>query len=127
MDAPMSRNKEAVRRWVTEVINGGDLDLADDLFSPELAQDAKQWVAPFRASFPDVDMRIVDLVAEGETVVGRFLCSGTHTGSWLGQVPTGRRFENVDEVYFFTFREGKIVEQWGLEDTKKRMEQLGLD
>jgi predicted ester cyclase len=122
----MSRNKEAVARWVTEIINSGNLGVADEIFSPELAEDARQWVAPFRASFPDVAMRIVDMVEEGDTVAGRFLCSATHTGEWLGHAPTGRRFQDVDEAYFFKFRDGKIVEQWGVEDTRARLEQLGL-
>ena len=121
-----SRQKAVVRRWVTDIINAGRLELADEIFSPPLADDARRWVAPFRASFPDVEMRVVDLVEEGDTVVGRFLCSATHTGEWLGHAPTGRRFEDVDEVYFFTFRDGQIVAQWGIEDTKARLDQLGL-
>lgn len=121
-----SPNKEAVTRWVTEVINGGNLGVADEIFSPELAEEARQWVIPFRASFPDVEMRIVDMVEEGDSVAGRFLCSATHSGEWLGRAPTGRRFQDVDEAYFFTFRDGKIVEQWGIEDTQGRLDQLGL-
>jgi predicted ester cyclase len=71
-------------------------------------------------------MEVIDLVAEGDTVVGRFTCSGTHLGEWLGHAPTGRRFEKIDEVYFFRFREGRIVLAWGIEDTLGRLEQLGL-
>lgn len=81
---------------------------------------------PFQASFSDVHMRIVELVAEGETVVGRFACSGTHTGTWLGRPPTGRRFVNVAEVYFFRVVDGRITRAWGLEDTAERLRQLGL-
>lgn len=117
--------KTLVRRWVEEVINAGDLDAADEILSPELAADARTWVAPFRESFPDVDMRVVELIAEGSRVVGRFLCSGTHLGEWMGRAPTGRRFEDIDEVYLFTVEGGRIVEFWGLEDTARRMEQLG--
>ncbi len=78
----MSRaGKDAVRRWVAEMVGEGDLDVADELFSPDLAASARQWVAPFRASFPDVRMQVVALVAEGDQVAGRFRCSGTHTGT----------------------------------------------
>ena len=35
-------------------------------------------------------------------------------------------FENVDEVYFFSFEDGRIAEAWGLEDTLDRMRRLGL-
>ena len=123
MSAP---NKDAVRRFVDEVINAGRLEVTDEVCAPGLAEDARRWVAPFRASFPDVRMRIVDLVAEGDRVAGRFTCSATHTGAWLGRPATGRRFEDVDEVYFFRLSDGRIVEMWGLEDTADRMRQLGL-
>jgi predicted ester cyclase len=119
-------NKAVVRRLVTEVLNGGRFEVIDELYAPELAPAARRWIAPFRASFPDLHMEIVDLVAEGDTVVGRFTCSATHLGDWLGQAPTGRRFERVDEVAFFRFRDGRIAHAWSLEDTLGRLRQLGL-
>jgi predicted ester cyclase len=105
--------------------NGGHLEVIEELYTPELAGAAKRWIAPFRASFPDVNMEIVELTAEGDKVVGRFTCSATHLGEWLGQAP-GRRFERVDEVAIFRFRDGKIVQVWSLEDTLGRLRQLGF-
>jgi SnoaL-like polyketide cyclase len=70
-------NKEVVRRLVAEVLNGGHLEVVDELYAPELAPAARRWIAPFRASFPDVHMEIVELIAEGDKVVGRFTCSAT--------------------------------------------------
>ena len=119
-------NKTVVRRLVDEVFNGGHLEVIDELYAPELVPAARRWIAPFRASFPDVHMAIVELIAEGDKVVGRFRCSATHLGAWLGQAPTGRRFERVDEVSIFRFRDGKIVHAWSLEDTLSRLQQLGL-
>jgi predicted ester cyclase len=118
--------KQVVRRLIDEVMNHGDLDALGDLYTPRLALAARRWVEPFLASFSDVHMRIVELVAEGDTVVGRFSCSGTHTGTWLTHAPTGRRFTNVDEVYFFRVTDGRISRAWGLEDTLGRLRQLGL-
>jgi predicted ester cyclase len=120
------RNKDVVRRLVDEVTNAGRMDVVDELYSPGLAPVAKRWIAPFRLSFPDVHMEVVDLIAEGDKVVGRFTCSGTHLGEWLGHAPTGRRFEAIDEVYIFRLDEGRIVRAWGIEDTLGRLEQLGL-
>ena len=119
-------NKTAVRRLVDEVFNAGHLDVIDELYAPELAGAARRWITPFRASFPDVHMEIVELIAEGDTVVGRFTCSATHLGQWLGQAPTGRRFERVDEVGIFRLRDGRIADAWSLEDTLGRLRQLGL-
>jgi predicted ester cyclase len=120
------RNKAVVRRLVEEVLNGGRLQAVDELFVPSLAAEARRWIAPFRTSFPDMRMEVVDLVAEGDTVVGRFACSGTHLGTWLGHPPSGRRFEAVDEVFIFRFAGGRIAEAWGIEDNLDRLEQLGL-
>jgi predicted ester cyclase len=119
-------NKAVVRRLVAEVLNGGRLEAIDELYTPELAPAARRWIAPFRASFPDVHMEVVELVAEGGKVVGRFTCSATDLGGWLGHPPTRRRFERVDEVAIFRLRDGRIADAWSLEDNLSRLRQLGL-
>jgi predicted SnoaL-like aldol condensation-catalyzing enzyme len=119
-------NKKIVRRLIDEVLNGGHLEVIDELYAPELAPAAKRWITPFRVSFPDVHMEVVELIAEGDTVAGRFACSATHLGPWLGHAPTGHRFERVDEVSIFRFRDGRIAHVWSLEDTLGRLRQLGL-
>ena len=123
---PNTDPKDVVQRLVADVMNQRNLGALDDLYTPRLAPAARRWVEPFLESFSDVQMRIVQLVAEGETVVGRFSCSGTHTGTWLGHPPTGRRFTDVAEVYFFRVVDGRITRAWGLEDTIARLRQLGL-
>jgi predicted ester cyclase len=119
-------NKATIRRLVEEVLNGGRLELVDDLYAPELAAAARRWIAPFRTSFPDVHMEVLELIAEDDQVVGRFVCSATHQGEWLGHAPTGRRFERVDEVSIFRLRDRRIVQVWSLEDNLGRLQQLGL-
>jgi predicted ester cyclase len=118
--------KTIVRRLIDEVINDGRLDLIDELYTPHLAPAARRWIEPFRQSFPDVQMEIVELIAEDEKVVGRFRCSATHLGRWRGHAPTGRRFERVDEVYILRVQDGRIAEAWGIEDTASRERQLAL-
>jgi predicted ester cyclase len=118
--------KGLVERLVGEVVNHGRVDLIDELFSPAMADTARDWFGAFRSAFPDVRMEVLELVEEGDRVVGRFHCSATHSGDWRGHAPTGRRFEEVDEVYFFRFADGRIVAGWGIEDTLSRFRQLGL-
>ncbi|HJU96483.1 MAG TPA: ester cyclase [Jiangellaceae bacterium] len=120
-------NKGLVRRLVQEVLNNRRLDVVDELYDQRLAPAARRWIEPFLASFSEVHMRIDDLIAENDTVVGRFSCSGTHSGTWLGHPPTGRRFTDVAEVYIFRIADGRIVSAWGLEDTRGRLRQLGLE
>jgi steroid delta-isomerase-like uncharacterized protein len=119
------QNKAVIRRLVDEVMNAGRLDVLDELYTARMAAAARDWIAPFRASFPDVRMQVVDLVAEGDKVAARFLCSGTQRGQWRGHPGRGQRFERVAEVYFFQLREGRIEKAWGLEDNLSRMRQLG--
>jgi SnoaL-like polyketide cyclase len=103
-----------VRRMV-EAINAGEEGAAvQELFAPRAARRVGRQFAEFRSAFPDWHEGIVQLVAEGDTVAGRFTCSGTHQGEFLGEAPTGRRME-VEEVFFVR-----------LEDSLGRMRQLGL-
>jgi predicted ester cyclase len=118
-------NKAMVRRMV-EAINAGEEDAAvEGLFAPRAARRVKRLFAEFRSAFPDWHEEIVELVAEGDTVAGRFRCSGTHRGKFLGEAPTGKRME-VDEVFFLRVEDRKFVDFWGLEDSLGRLRQLGL-
>ncbi len=118
-------NKAMVRRLV-EGINAGDIEgIVDELFAPRVARRMKRLFGEFYSAFPDWREEIVELVAEGNTIAGRFRCSGTHRGEFLGEPPTGKRME-VDEVFFFRVEDGKFVYFWGLEDSLNRMRQLGL-
>jgi hypothetical protein len=121
------QNKVLIRRLVEEAVNQGNLDVLAEVADGEFAQAAKQWVGPFRAAFPDFSMKIVELVAEEEKVAAHFRCSGTHLGEWMGRPPSGRRFQDVDEIYIFRVRNGKLTDATGVEDNLSRMRQLGLD
>ena len=119
--------KQTVRRFVDEAVNGDRDEVIDELFTDDMAAGAREWFGAFRRSFPDMHMDLLELVAEGDRMVARFACSATHSGDWRGHPPTGRRFEGVDEVYFFTFAGDRISAVWGIEDTLERFRQLGLD
>lgn len=119
-------NKRLVRRLVEDAIAGHDPDIVDEIATGEFAQAAKRWVSPFRGAFPDFEMEIVELIAEGDVVVAHFRCSGTHRGEWLGVSATGRRFNGVDEIYIFHVKDGKLASAIGVEDNLTRMRQLGI-
>ncbi|MDQ0822333.1 ketosteroid isomerase-like protein [Arthrobacter sp. V4I6] len=125
MSESADHNKRVVSLLI-EAISRGDLTVFDELYTPRAAPKALEWVEPFLQSFPDVAMDIVQMVSEGDTVVARLRCSGTHLGVWRGHSPSGQRFNRVDEVYFFTFRNGLIDGSWGIEDNLTRFRQLGF-
>ena len=120
------QNKLLIRRLVEEAVNPGNLAVLDDVAEGEFAVAARRWIGPFRDSFPDFAMEIVDLVADGEKVAAHFRCSGTHLGEWMGRPPTGRRFQDVDEIYIFQVSGGKLASAFGVEDNVARMRQLGF-
>jgi predicted ester cyclase len=122
----VSEENKAMVRCMVEGINAGDIEATvDELFAPKAARRVKRLFLEFRDAFPDWREEIVELVAEGDTVAGRFRCSGTHRGEFLGEPPTGRRME-VEEVLFLRAEGGKFVDFWALEDSLGRMRQLGL-
>ena len=67
--------KALVHRLVAEVFNEGRLEVLDELYEPAAASRARAWIAPFRVSFSDLELKIVQLVAEGDAVVAQFVCS----------------------------------------------------
>jgi predicted ester cyclase len=118
-------NRALVRRFV-EIVNSGDLTDLDEVADAAFAEGARRWIAPFRGSFPDFRMDVVDVIAEPGKVVGHFKCSGTNQGEWQGEPPTGRRFEDIDEIYIFRVEGGKLAGALAaVEDNVKRMRQLG--
>ena len=122
----MSEENKAMVRRMVEAINAGEEGAAvQELFAPRAARRVGRLFAEFRSAFPDWHEGIVQLVAEGDTVAGRFRCSGTHLGEFLGEAPTGKRME-VEEVFFVRAEDGRFVEFWALEDSLGRMRQLGL-
>jgi predicted ester cyclase len=121
-----TQNKLLVRRLVEEAVNPGNLRVLDEVAAGEFAATARRWIGPFRESFPDFRMEIVDLVADGEKVAAHLRCSGTHRGEWLGHPPTGRGFHDIDEIYIFRVSGGKLAGAFGVEDNLTRMRQLGL-
>lgn len=118
-------NKAMVRRMVEAINEGTEAAFVEGAFAPRAARRVGRLFAEFRSAFPDWHEEVVQLVAEGDTVAGRFRCSGTHLGEFLGEAPTGKRMD-VEEVFFLRAEGGRFVEFWGLEDSLGRMRQLGL-
>ncbi len=76
----IEQNKAVVRRFVTEVLVGGKVDLVDDLLAADYVNHGmggmnraafKAWLNANSAG-PGGRMDILDLVAEGDAVVARF-------------------------------------------------------
>jgi steroid delta-isomerase-like uncharacterized protein len=75
--------------------------------------------------FPDLTIRIDELVGEGDKVVWRITASGTHTGPFQGVPATGKAV-TFGGHYTFRFAHGKIVERWSTLDRLSLLMQLGV-
>jgi predicted ester cyclase len=131
-------NKATFRRYVEEVSNGGNLDLADEIFDRYTShqsdgrteergpEDVKRFIGEFRQTFPALHSLIEDQVAEGDKVVTRWRASGTHQGEFRGIAPTGNTITVPGIGIFRVSKEGKVVESWDNMDQLGIMRQLGV-
>src|SRR5918997_5879641 len=90
------RNRAVFRRYVEEITNRGNFDLADDIFDRYLAhqpdgsviergpEDDKRFLGEFHAAFPDLHAIIEDQIAEGDWMMTRYTWRGTHGGEFRG-------------------------------------------
>ena len=110
-------NKNIVRRFITEVLEKGNMSLLDQLCAPNYVNrltgqglDAfKQMAGMLQPAIPDMHFTIENLVAEGDQVVARYTMNGTYTGSVMGSKPTGKAF-SVRGLTYYRLANGKIVE-----------------
>lgn len=73
---------------------------------------------------PDGRYRTEAVIAEGDLVLWHWTFSGTHRGELMGIAPTGKHLEFAG-VNLFSFRDGKVVEDWVYRDTVGFLRQLG--
>jgi steroid delta-isomerase-like uncharacterized protein len=130
-------NKALVRRLVEEAQSGGNLDVIDDLISPDFVdhsawpgipatrEGVKQIFGMFHAALADLQVIIHDQIAEDDRVVTRKTLRGTHQSALLGVPPTGNviRIEVID---ILRVQDGQITDHWNLVDQHGLLEQLGL-
>jgi predicted ester cyclase len=139
-------NKAIVGRWFTDFWGKTcNLAIVDELAAPDMLLqyslheprrgrgDIKAVMTDFREAFPDLNFwGVADLIAEGDFVVGRWEGGGTHTGPAFRDFLAGSLPANTGRKMKFTgttvlkLRDGKIVEEIGLDDGVTALQQLGL-
>ncbi len=137
-------NKELVRRHFEEIFNRKNLAVCEEIMAEDFVEHA---AAPFAqtapgrvngpeamrataewllAQFPDLDMTIEAMIAEGDMVAVRIISEGTNLGALNGVVPpTGKRF-SARQSHWFRVAENKLVEHWATREDLPAMLQLGI-
>ena len=139
-------NKAIVGHWFTDFWGKTcNLGIVDELAVPDMLlqyslhkprrgrSEIKAFMCGLRQAFPDLNFwGVADLIAEGDYVVGRWEGGGTHTGPAfsdfvIGSLPaaTGRKMHFTGTTVL-KLKNGKIVEEVGLDDGVTALQQLGL-
>lgn len=131
-------HKEAARRLFEELWNNRLLGLADELLTPDSRnydpntpdfgagpEAYKKLVSMYTKAFPDLRLTVDDMIAEGDKVVLRWTCSGTHKGELRGIPPTGKKIV-ITGTSICRFSNEKVAEQWVAWDALGMMQQLGV-
>lgn len=126
--------KALAKRFFEEVWNQGDESAIDRYIAADASGNdpdfgagretfRRQW-REWRAAFPDLHFEVVDLVAEGDKVVTRWVLTGTHQGPIFGIQPTGRRVR-VEGMSLDRIKDGQIIEGFDGWDALGLRRQLG--
>ena len=120
--ARVERNRAAMRLF-EKCINTDDLELGRRLISEKASFDTPVSPTPLygaegylsivklmRKSFPDVQWKLVDMVADEKTVAVQWECSGTFNGDapFAGLQPNGRKFSTTVMNFYSFDDEGMI-------------------
>lgn len=132
-------NKALVRRWFDEVWNRGREEAIDEMFAEEGVANGlvdetgeplrgpvnfKPFFRKFRAAFPDMEVVVEDVIAEGDKVAARCAVRGRHQGDTLGFAATQAPVEFTG-ICIVRVQDGKIAEAWNNFDFMAMYRQLG--
>ena len=132
-----AENKQSSRRFLEEIINRGNVGLADELVAPQFVDHQtppgvapnrdglKAWLTSFRAAFPDLHYTVNDEIAEGDRVVTRTTAHGTMKGAFQG-MPASGKSATWEEIHITRYENGRAVEHWGVADQMGMLAQLGF-
>ena len=126
-------NKQLVRRWFEEVWNQKREDAIDAMYHrqgkahgfPDAQsvlvgpEEFKKIHRNFLGAFPDLQVKIEDLVAESDRVAVRWTITMTHRGDHLG-FPASGKTAHLEGSSFVIVKNGMILEGWN------QMEMQGL-
>lgn len=128
-------NVEQLERLLLEGFGEGYISVLDELVAEEVVEHQlghrpgrdglRDTILALREAFPDLSYAVIQTVEDEDKVWGHFRARGTNEGPFMGQPPTGGKME-VDVIDIARFKNGKVVEHWGVPDRLGILFQLGL-
>jgi steroid delta-isomerase-like uncharacterized protein len=134
--AATERNKALYRRFIQEVFNEERVEALTSMLSkayilqdapddgPSGADAVKQVVRQYRTAFPDLQISIEEVVAEGDAVCARSVLRGTHQGQFMGIAATGRSV-SMTSLSLVHIVDGRLASSCVKNDLPTLLRQLG--
>jgi predicted ester cyclase len=134
VDNQLTANKAIIMRYWNDLWNAKNPAVIDEIFveHPDIhlatgqahrPENMQVWFEHALMSFPDVEFTVHHLMAEDDHVMARWSYVATHTGTFLGIAPTGKRITDVG-MNLFRLENGKIAEFWIIQDSNGLLQQL---
>ncbi len=129
------RCEEVMRRYLTEVVAQGRLELIPELAAEDMTDHTQSipgraglvaHVKGFRARNQDLELKVERIIASDDEVVGIWTWRATHSTDMYGVPATGKPLE-VRVASLFRLRDGKLVDYQVISDTLTGFRRMGAD
>lgn len=127
---------ERFRRILEDGFGGGDESVLEAYLAPDLVEHqrgnppgldgAKAVARTLHRWISDFSLTVEDIVVAGDVVWARNRARGVNSAPVMGFGPSGGPVE-VDVIDIGRFRDGKLVEHWGIADQMGLLLQVGFD
>ncbi len=121
--------KAFIMRANDEILNKGNYDYISEIFADAYHRPGATVKGPgyirglakeLHAAFPDLEVRIENVIQEGSWIAWRRVHTGTHKGKILGFAPTGKKL-TWECLVFTHIAGGKIVYEVGQHNLTERL------
>ena len=128
-------NKKIIESLYNDAINRKNLPVIDLVISPDFVSHGipnaktgpegfKEMIKRFSDAFPDRNITIENMIAEGDVVATRGYWTGTNKGEFMGLPASGKKVK-VEYADFWKISEGMCIENWVQMDLAGLMVQEG--
>jgi predicted ester cyclase len=131
-------NKEMVRRLYVDGLRDGNLEVVDEVVAPDVVthnpiildaptgpDSIRGGIEMLRNAFSDIDVEVLDLLAEDDRVAIFLLVSGVNTGDYRRGGATNKR-GSLRAFFIWRVENGRLAENWGVADRFDLLQQLGM-
>jgi steroid delta-isomerase-like uncharacterized protein len=133
------KNKQIIQNLIQVVWNGQNLNALKDFWTENCINHAmpgadncglealriyhESFFGAFFSAFSNVQIEIMQQVAEGDQVVTYITTQGKHSGAFYGMPSTGKSI-STSVIRIDRIQDGKIAEHWSVSDAAGLMQQL---